>query len=385
MIDYLKNIKNKIKKISTKSVVSLKPKGEVVGNVLLSYLMEPFLLKRNQPIPNSHTNYWESLQIAKTFLDLGYSVDVIDYKNSNFIPKKHYSFFIDIYKNIERIAPLINSDCVKIAHLTGADNLFQNHSEYKRLLDLQQRRGITLKPRRIVEPTKGLDLVDCATILGNKFTIDTYQHIDIPIFPIPISTTNLYPYPSEKDFEFCRNRFLWLGSAGMVHKGLDLVLEAFSDMPNHHLTVCGPVKNEKDFETGFSKELYQTPNIKTVGWIDVGSLEFVEITRNCIGTIYPSCSEGGGGSVINCLHAGLIPIISYQSSVDINNFGFLLESCSVSDIKKAIKHVSNLSLGQLKQKSRETWDFARSHHTREKFAEEYKKFVLNIKNQKQKI
>ena len=34
----------------------------------------------------------------------------------------------------------------------------------------------------------------------------------------------------------------------MVHKGLDLVLEAFAGMPEYHLTVCGPVAKEKDFE-----------------------------------------------------------------------------------------------------------------------------------------
>ena len=38
----------------------------------------------------------------------------------------------------------------------------------------------------------------------------------------------------------------------MVHKGLDLVLEAFVAMPEYHLTVCGKVSSEKDFEDAYA-------------------------------------------------------------------------------------------------------------------------------------
>jgi hypothetical protein len=48
----------------------------------------------------------------------------------------------------------------------------------------------------------------------------------------------------------------------MVHKGLDLVLEAFADMPEYHLTVCGPIQKEQDFERAYYRELYQVPNIR---------------------------------------------------------------------------------------------------------------------------
>ena len=62
-------------------VIRLTPDNNKKGSVLLSYILEPFLLDKNTPIPDSHTHYWESIQIANTFLDLGYSVDVISYRN----------------------------------------------------------------------------------------------------------------------------------------------------------------------------------------------------------------------------------------------------------------------------------------------------------------
>lgn len=54
-----------------KGLITLRPEKKSQGNVLLSYgplgKIEYFLEKQDDPITNTHTNYWESLQIAKTF------------------------------------------------------------------------------------------------------------------------------------------------------------------------------------------------------------------------------------------------------------------------------------------------------------------------------
>jgi glycosyltransferase involved in cell wall biosynthesis len=178
-----------------------------------------------------------------------------------------------------------------------------------------------------------------------------------------------------QDFEACRNRFLWLGSRGLVRKGLDLVLDAFAEMPEYRLTVCGPIEGEKDFQNAYYKELYQTSNIHTVGWVDTGSQEFIEVTNNCIGLIYPSCAEGQCGGVVTCLHTGLIPIISYESGVDVHDFGLILKNCSIEEIKDSIRKVSSLSAQELKLMARKAWEFARANHTRARFAEEYRKVI----------
>ncbi|MDZ4344123.1 MAG: hypothetical protein U1E51_17015, partial [Candidatus Binatia bacterium] len=155
-------------------VVTLKPERRSRGAVLLSYIIAPFLLKPGEPMPNSHTHFWESFQIGKTFLDLGYSVDVINYTNQTFLPDKDYVFIVDPRRNLERLSPLLNSDCIKIMHIDTSHMLFQNAREATRLLALQQRRGITLPPLRFDMPNWGIEHADYATILGNKFTIDTY-------------------------------------------------------------------------------------------------------------------------------------------------------------------------------------------------------------------
>lgn len=59
-----KKIQSRINYAKTLQVVSLKPKQPSKGNVLLSYRIEPFLLKPGQSMPNDHTWYWEVWQIA---------------------------------------------------------------------------------------------------------------------------------------------------------------------------------------------------------------------------------------------------------------------------------------------------------------------------------
>ena len=360
-------------------VVSLKPEGRSRGNVLFSYINAPFLLKPGEPMPTSHTQYWESYQMVNTFLELGYSVDVINYTNCTFLPYKDYAFFIDARRNLERLAPLLNPECVKIMHIDTSHILFHNAGEASRLLALQQRRGATLQPRRFEMPNLGIEHADCATMMGNKFTSRTYNYAKKPVFCLPISTPTLYPWPKEKNFEACRKRFVWFGSGGMVHKGLDLVLDVFAAMPEYHLTICGPVEQEKDFERAYYKELYQTPNIRTVGWIDVASPEFIEIANTSIGLIYPSCSEGQCGGVVTCMHAGLIPVVSYESGVDVgSDFGVLLESCTLDEIRNAVLRISTLLSQQLQRMARKAWEFARANHTKERFAEEYRRAIDKI-------
>lgn len=371
---------NRLKgRIARLRVISLQPTGSSRGNVLISYVLEPFCLKPGEPIPNTHTHYWECVQMVKTFLDLGYCVDVISLFNDKFIPKKHYSIFIDVRWNFERLSSLINQDCVKILHIDTAHFLFHNAAECQRLLALQQRRGVTLKPQRFHMPTQAIEYADCAIVLGNEFTINTFRYAKKPLYRVPISALETYPFSQNKDFEACRRHYLWFGSGGMVHKGLDLVLEAFTQMPEYHLTVCGPVKGEQDFEKAFDKELYHTPNIHTYGWIDVSSTDFVKITNSCAGIIYPSCSEGGAACVIMCMHAGLIPIVSYEASVDVReDYGVILKECSVEEIQSTIRRVSSLPANEIEKMAKKAWEFARANHTKEKFTQEYRSAIEKI-------
>jgi glycosyltransferase involved in cell wall biosynthesis len=362
----------------SRRVVSLKPNLPAVGHVLLGYINEGFFLKPGQPVPHSHPTYWEAPEIARTFLELGYQVDVIDENNDRFTPGKRYSLFVANRKPFDRIAPMLNRDCVKILHIDSAHWLFHDSAGYRRLQALQQRKGLVLRLRRSIQPNFAIEQADYATVLGNSFTIGTYQYANKPFYRLPVASPVLYPWMGDKDFVQSRRRFLWFGSGGLVHKGLDLVLDAFADMPDCQLTVCGPITAEQDFTNAYHKELYQTPNIRTLDWIDIASPEFLEVAKTCIALVYPSCSEGQSSSVVICLHAGLIPIISYESGVDVAGFGTILRESSIEELKVAVRTIASLPGEELARRSRLAWEYARATHTREAFAQEYRKIISTI-------
>ena len=376
---FLVNAPKEMKKLERRFVSCKASTRRPIGDILLCYENRAFLLKPGEPFPIDHTNRWESWQIARTFLDLGYGVDVISEQNDRFVPTKYYSFFVGNRINFDRIAGLLNKECIKILHVDTSHWLFNNRAEYRRLELLKQRRGFALLPDRYLTPNFAIERADYATVLGNDFTMSTYRHANKPLFRIPISSPAVYPWQDDKDFEQIRNHFLWFGSSGFVHKGLDLVLEAFAQMPDYHLTVCGPIHTDKDFQNAYQHELYNTPNIRTVGWVDVSSPKFFEITQNCVGIVFPSCSEGGGGGVITCLHAGLIPIASREASVDVDETrGLILPECSVDGIKASVRSLSALPALQLTEMAKRNWEFARTTHTRETFAMGYSKVVSEI-------
>lgn len=362
--------------------VSLRAAQPSQGNVLISYLIDHFLVDPAKvPVTHPihwHTNSWESWQMAQTFLDLGYNVDVICWMNRMFIPTAEYSVFIDVRHNMERLTPFLDPACLKIQHLDCAHLSFLNAAESRRLLELQQRRGFTLLPRRLEPPNLGIEHADCATILGNRFTAGTYAYSGKTLYPLPLPSAARFAWPEEKDWTACSRNYIWLGSGGLVHKGLDLVLEAFAGMPDFHLFVCGPVNREPDFERAFHRELYETANITTLGWVDTGSEEFRQLTLRCAGLVYPSCSEGQCGGVITAMHAGLIPVVSVESGVDVDEFGMLLPSSSVATIQAAALSLASLKPAVLESMARGAWETARSRYTRENYQKEYRSLVETL-------
>ena len=374
-----REVKNELveRKSPLKSMITIYPERTPKGRVLFLYNIKGFLLEPGAPVPKTHTNIWQSLKMAETFVELGYEVDVFHWTNNWFSLKRNYSYFVDVRHNLERLAPFLNKDCVKIMHLDTAHILFHNAAESKRLLQLQERRGVTLRPRRFEMPNHGIEHADYATTGGNDFTISTFKYANKKIFKLPSPCGIVLDWP-KKEWGQCRKKFLWFSSHGFVHKGLDLALEAFKEMPDYHLTVCATMERDKDFIREYYNELYKTPNIKTVGWVDIDSEEFRDITARCAAMLHLSCSEGGAPSVKMCMHAGLIPIVSYESGIDIQDFGFMLRDCSITSVKNIIKRVASLSPNEIEDKAYRAWEFARRYHTRENFAREYRNVILKI-------
>jgi glycosyltransferase involved in cell wall biosynthesis len=317
--------------------------------------------------------------MAHAWQRLGYAVDVVDYRNSEFIPRTRYDFFISARTHLETIAARLNRDCIKIAHLDTSHFAFNNRATYQRLLATQERRGAFLpESMRLVEINKAIDCADFGIVLGNDVTAGTYRYAGKPLFTISVPVARDLPRVDAKDFSACRRSFLWIGSGGLVHKGLDLALEAFAGMPDMHLTICGPVGAEKGFESAYRAELYGAPNIHTVGWVDVAGAEFARIVNECVAVIYPSCAEGQAGSVVTCLRAGLLPVVSPETGVDTDNFGWLIDGASVENVRCAVRAVASTAPAELAARTYSVLDYAAIHNTPQAYAHRYGEILAQI-------
>jgi len=137
------------------------------------------------------------------------------------------------------------------------------------------------------------------------------------------------------------------------------------------LYICGPIDNEPQFKKIYYKELFQTPNITTYGFVKLNSKKFYELMRRCAFVIFPSCSEGGSPSVLNCIgNGGLIPIVSKYATIT-TGYEFLIEDLTVDAISKVIiENMSELSDKNLQNISVNNFEYVSSNHSIEKYKQE---------------
>jgi glycosyltransferase involved in cell wall biosynthesis len=358
-------------------LAALRPAGPSRGAVLISYIPDD-VLSPEDAVSASHTHYWECRQMAHCFRDIGFDVDVIDFADTDFIPQKPYDILVSARTDLERLAQHVPTHCLKVAHLDTAHFLTNNANATERLRQIRDRHGVALRSTRMVESNWALEAADVGCVLGNAFTEESYRFAGKPIHRIPLSSVRQYDWLTDKDFDACRNTYLWFGSGGFAHKGLDLVIDAFAELPDHRLLICGPTDREPRFMKAFEQAMFHSANIETIGWVDITGPEFNAIRQETVATIYPSCSEGGGGSTITCMHAGLIPVVTPEASVDVGEFGIVLQEASAAAIRDAVLKLSGLPVAELEQRARTAWEHARARHTREGFAAAYERFVKEI-------
>ena len=353
---------------------TLAAKGERRGRVLISYIPDD-VRKDEADVSPDHTHFWECRQMARTYAESGFDVDVVMFDDTSVRPDKDYDILVSARTDLERLSRLVPKHCLKIAHLDTAHFLTHNANALARLADIRERKGVALRSNRMLEDNWAIEFADFGCVLGNRFTAGSYAYAGKPIYRIPLSSVQRFDWDDDKDFDRCRNTFIWFGSGGFAHKGLDLVIDAFAELPDQRLLICGPVDIEKRFVAAYREQMYDSDNIETIGWVDITTDRFRDITRGAVATIYPSCSEGGGGSVITCMHAGLIPVVTEEASVDIGDSGIELQEASVESVRAAILRICETDAAELEHRAKAAWELARARHTRENFAKEYRRFV----------
>jgi glycosyltransferase involved in cell wall biosynthesis len=357
-------------------------------NALISYITHPF----NRGINLTHTNYAEAFEIAKVFKELGYNIDIVDYDYESNLDYDKYSIIFGFGE------PLINSfycrnhKILTIYYGTGMHVIHQNHATLKRIEEVYKKKGKwLLESGRIVDKTWSVQtsLVDNIIALGNDEVVNSYkQYFSREIYNIPVSYYKIFNSEQilkNKSFIDAKNHFLWFGSSGLIHKGLDLLLEVFKELPDLHLHICGPINNEPRFKAVYYEELYNTKNIHTYGYKNIQSKSFKDIISKCAFIIFPSCSEGEPSSVINVMVYGLIPIVTNTAGIRIKDFGIEIKELTNISVKESIIKAVNLSEDEIEKRSLKCSKDTINNHSIEKYSHELKKVLIEILREKNEM
>ena len=77
-----------------------------------------------------------------------------------------------------------------------------------------------------------------------------------------------------------KDNFFFYCGGGVMTKGLDLIIDAFLELPNFKLYIAS-LSYEKAFFDFYNPKIIKSKNIKYLGKIDSDSREMVDITSKC--------------------------------------------------------------------------------------------------------
>jgi hypothetical protein len=354
--------------------------------VLISYITDPFFIKNNL----SHTNSLECYTSAKIFNELGFNVDVIDFSSNRSVDYSKYDIIYGMGNPFEKSFYYNGTPIKRIFYATGCNPMYSNIVTILKVRGLKEKTNkILINSSRFIHSSPELQVLlsDKVIILGNSFVLDTYRKFDAEGIDRYTNLNAFFydvynPDLSKKDFSRAKKHFLWFGSSGLLHKGLDLLIDIFSKREDIYLHICGASDNEKEFFNYYNPILKKSKNIFNHGFVDIRSNKYNRIVDECTFTISPSVSEGGSPAVLNTIaNGGLIPIITKSSSLDIDGFGIVIEKPTLELVANAIDQALLLNEKKLLEMSTLAKNTIRNNYTHEDYKKNLNGIITNITKQ----
>ena len=346
--------------------------------VLISYITKPFKSKSF-----SHTNFYTANVIAKIFDEIGYVVDVMNY-NAQIPDLRDYEVIYGFGDVFQKYFESGVDRKKTIYYGTGMHVCHQNEISLERVRSVYRKKGVWLaRSARFVEKTwtHQTSLVDGIIALGNEKCAQTYRrHFDGKIYSLPNTYFQILDPNSILSVRrrSANKSYLWFGSSGLIHKGLDLCLDFFKSRTDLTLHICGNIYSEPWFIKAYHRELFETPNIIAHGFVNIEDEKFSKILEDCSFLIFPSCSEGGSPSVLTTVGNGaLIPIISSECSVSTGS-QIWIDGFTVEALAQAVDYSQSLSSEEIYELQKMNLKYVQEENSQVKFYERLKVAVEEV-------
>lgn len=322
------------------------------------------------------TQPFEIISIINTFIESNYVIDLIDCTESRIPPairEKKYDLIFGFGES-HYIMTNLNPEARSVLYMTENTPEFSYREEKKRLDYYYERHGrrhkiirsgMFYKKHHFEKPYSHVITMGEPELLKEKYPEP------FSIFPTGLINSQFkYGF---KNHELTRKNFLWLGSLGAIHKGLDLLIDVFKENNDIVLHICGL----SDFE----KKLLKVPSSKNIvnhGYVFVSSDNFLKLVRECSFIILPSCSEGCSTSILTGMLHGLIPVVMKDAGFNrLGDNALFLDSYKIEYLLARITELSNSNPQELSILSRKIYKFALENFTIKSFSKNIRRILKN--------
>ena len=321
-----------------------------------------------------HSMYWESAELVRQLIDRGYIVDCIYGRDGSLVEDvSAYDVLVDEWDNLPRWASQ-NPVSRRLYYATGCHWIYHNKAELARHEWLFQRRGVVAATARQVPPILSPAAANIISYFGNSATRATYGSFSEKLRKLWVSAVERPSSLGPRDWRRAQDSYVWYGGGGWIHKGLDLVVEAFLKEPRLRLRILGgDLRGDADFWRIYGKAIEEAGNITYHGFIHPGSPEFREVSETTCAVVYPSAAEGCSGAVVQCMHFGLIPLVTEVTGLSIHDAWAPLDGSSDKDLIESIRarchEVRKMPPVEAEEWRQFFWDYSGQHHTREAYSQ----------------
>lgn len=329
-------------------------------------------------LATNHAKYYHENQMMHYFVSKGYALDICCYRDEDILKKissRKYDVVIGQGLAFRKVCRQLANDTKKIL-FCSENNPLVVLEKYKERLEYFKERHPNVSTSdaeaRIGIFTKDdFELSDNIILMSSQYNALSFREFFDTVYTINVNAISNMYFSLDKSlptFGHNKNRFVTFGVTGLIHKGVDILCDAFRQRPQCQLDLYG-VDMNKEYRI---LEKIKPTNVANCGWLIPSTEKFVtEIVEQHDFVILDSCSEGMASGVATCMMHGLIPIITKECGFNDIPGILVLDDFKVETVAKILDRISSMSEDEVRGLRVLAYQTAQKEFSIEKFTEDF--------------
>lgn len=333
-----------------------------------------------------HANKIHLMQIIRYFIKKDYCIDLANHADS-YLSKQVSCTKYDI---IFGQGSLYEEVCKQKTIPVRINFITENHpttvsEKYKERISYFKMRHPNINTNAAVERRNIFTINQFSNSTHGILMNSSFNKLNFKEFSfLKCITSNALTYDNinfaDDEFAHCieqtKNNILWFGASGLIHKGLDILIDAVKYMPNVTLNCYGIDTREYKL---FNK--LKSKNTHNKGTINVASENFLkEVVFKHNFVIFPSCSEGMSTGIATCMSYGIIPIITPETGFERAPYIFELQDYSVENLINMINKCITMPNEEIIKLRKECREYALHQFSIQHFDVQFNEIMNEILN-----